>query len=97
MQALASAAGIGCPEGRRTCFETIDEMQKVLDDYLVGYNQLGLHEGRGMNGGRLAAAFIEGLPRSTHHYGSQKPGQQPVETPHEMPARKAAPSADYPV
>jgi len=50
-------------EGRRTCFETIDEMQAVLDDYLVVYNQRRPHQGRGMNGRTPATAFLEGLPK----------------------------------
>ena len=37
-------------EGRRTWFETIDEMQAVLDTWLEGYNQRRPHQGRGMNG-----------------------------------------------
>ena len=37
-------------EGRKTWFETIEEMQAVLDDYLVGYNDRRPHQGRGMNG-----------------------------------------------
>ena len=48
-------------EGRRTWFETIEEMQAVLDDYLVGYNQRRPHQGRGMNGRTPTAAFVEGL------------------------------------
>lgn len=51
-------------EGRRTWFETIEEMQAVLDDYLVGYNQRRPHQGRGMNGGTPALAFVEGLPKT---------------------------------
>jgi transposase InsO family protein len=50
-------------EGRRTWFETIDEMQAVLDDFLVVYNQRRPHQGRGMNGRTPAVAFIEGLPK----------------------------------
>lgn len=37
-------------EGRKTWFETIDEMQVVLDQYLVSYNTARPHHGRGMNG-----------------------------------------------
>lgn len=50
-------------EGRRTWFETIEEMQTVLDDYLVAYNTRRPHQGRGMNGRTPAKAFIEGLPK----------------------------------
>jgi len=33
-------------EGRRTWFETIEEMQAVVDSYLKGYNHRRPHEGR---------------------------------------------------
>jgi transposase InsO family protein len=50
-------------EGRRTWFETIEEMQVVLDTYMESYNQLRPHQGRGMNGRTPATAFVEGLPK----------------------------------
>lgn len=49
-------------EGRRTWFETLDEMRVVLDDYLDGYNHRRPHQGRGMNGRTPAQAFTDGLP-----------------------------------
>jgi len=49
-------------EGRRTWFESIEEMQVVLDDYLVGYNTRRPHQGRGMNGRTPLQAFTQGLP-----------------------------------
>lgn len=49
-------------EGRKTWFETIEEMQAVLDRYLVHYNTERPHQGRGMNGRTPAQAFREGLP-----------------------------------
>jgi transposase InsO family protein len=49
-------------EGRRTWFETIEEMQGVLDTYLEGYNQRRPHQGRGMHGRTPAQAFTDGLP-----------------------------------
>lgn len=48
-------------EGRKTWFETIEEMQVVLDDYLVGYNQRRPHQGRGLKGRTPARAFRDGL------------------------------------
>jgi hypothetical protein len=51
-------------EGRRTWFETIEEMQAVLNAYLDGYNHRRPHQGRGMAGLTFAQAFIEGLPRT---------------------------------
>jgi hypothetical protein len=50
-------------EGRRTWFETIEEMQTVLDDFLVGYNQRRPHQGRNMNGRTPAKAFAALLQR----------------------------------
>ena len=48
-------------EGRRTWFETLEEMQTVLDQYLVEYNTKRPHQGRGMNGRTPITAFIDGL------------------------------------
>jgi transposase InsO family protein len=67
-------------EGRRTWFDTIEEMQGVLDDYLVVYNQKRPHQGRGMNGRTPAQAFSQGLP---------KPDQPQKETPPQNTARAA--------
>ena len=53
-------------EGRRTWFETIEEMQGALDEYLVAYNTRRPHQGRGMNGRTPAKAFIDGLPKETN-------------------------------
>lgn len=50
-------------EGRRTWFETIEEMQAALDAWLTAYNTTRPHQGRGMNGRTPIRAFIEGLPR----------------------------------
>ncbi|MBI2585014.1 MAG: IS481 family transposase [Rhodospirillales bacterium] len=49
-------------EGRRTWFESIDEMQVALDAYLKTYNNDRPHQGRGMNGRTPAMAFAAGLP-----------------------------------
>lgn len=51
-------------EGRRTWFDTVEEMQAVLDRYLQGYNDKRPHQGRGMNGRTPARAFKEGLPKN---------------------------------
>jgi transposase InsO family protein len=50
-------------EGRRTWFETVGEMQAVLDAYLVDYNTKRPHQGRGMNGRTPATVFTAGLPK----------------------------------
>ena len=49
-------------EGRRTWFETIDEMQVTLDTYLVTYNRKRPHQGRGMHERAPLHAFRHGLP-----------------------------------
>ena len=41
------------------------QMQTVLDDYLVHYNQRRPHQVRGMNGRVPAKALVEGLTQST--------------------------------
>ncbi|RED42029.1 integrase-like protein [Rhodopseudomonas thermotolerans] len=63
-------------EDRRTWFETVDEMQTVLDDYLVGYNQRRPHQGRGMNGRTPDTAFVEGLPASQQRKEGKKAEKQ---------------------
>lgn len=50
-------------EGRRTWFESLDEMQGSLDAYLETYNTRRPHQGRGMNGRTPKTAFLEGLPK----------------------------------
>lgn len=51
-------------EGRRTWFETIDEMQTCLDGYLETYNRQRPHQGRGMGGRTPLQAFIDGIPEN---------------------------------
>jgi transposase InsO family protein len=48
-------------EGRKTWFETIEDMQVALDAYLVVYNTKRPHQGRGMNGRTPAKAFDQGI------------------------------------
>jgi len=60
-------------EGRRTWFETIEEMQAVLDSYLESYNQRRPHQGRGMNGRTPVVAFIEGLPKPHQQKEEKRP------------------------
>jgi transposase InsO family protein len=63
-------------EDRRTWFETLEEMQTVLDQYLVEYNTKRPHQGRGMNGCTPGTAFIDGIKKQN--------------TPQPNPIRKAA-------
>ena len=53
-------------EGRRTWFDTVEEMQAVLDRYLEGYNHKRPHQGRGMQGRTPAKSFKDGLPKNPH-------------------------------
>lgn len=62
-------------EGRRTWFETIAEMQAVLDEYLAAYNTRRPHQGRGMNGRTPVQAFIDGLPKTQTQEVTAKPKQ----------------------
>jgi transposase InsO family protein len=63
-------------EGRRAWFETLHEMQTVLDHYLVEYNTKRPHQSRGMNGRTRITAFIDGIATQ--------------DTPERNPNRKAA-------
>ena len=49
-------------EGRRTWFETVEQMQEALDAYLVTYNTARSHQGRGMNGRTPGRAFLDRIP-----------------------------------
>ena len=49
-------------EGRKTWFETVEEMQAVLDAFLLAYNTKRPHQGRGMKGRTPIVAFGDGLP-----------------------------------
>jgi len=51
-------------EGRRTWFETIEEMQTSLDAYLKSYNENRPHQGRGMKGRTPLQAFRAGIKLS---------------------------------
>ena len=63
-------------EGRRTWFETIDEMQVSLDDYLVTYNTRRPHQGRSMNGRTPVTAFKVGLPKPTPQKKEKSPSHK---------------------
>lgn len=62
-------------EGRRTWFESVEEMQTVLDAHLVQYNTRRPHQGRNMNGRTPAQAFKDGLPEK-----QQKKEKTPLKT-----------------
>jgi transposase InsO family protein len=49
-------------EGRKTWFETVEEMHAVLDAFLLAYNTKRPHQGRGMKGRTPIVASSDGLP-----------------------------------
>jgi transposase InsO family protein len=49
-------------QGRIKFYESLDEMQKDLDDYLHVYNYERAHQGRNMSGRTPYQAFIDGMP-----------------------------------
>jgi transposase InsO family protein len=57
--------------GRTKWYDSIDEMQKDLDAFLVVYNAERPHQGRGMNGRTPAKAFVDGLRKE--ETAKQKP------------------------
>lgn len=51
-------------EGRKTWYESVEQMQKDLDTYLHHDNRERSHQGRNINGRVPYQAFIVGLPKS---------------------------------
>lgn len=60
-------------KGRTKWYESVEEMQKDLEEYLAIYNTERAHQGRGMNGRTPLVVFLEGLPT-----GEQKRQNQNV-------------------
>jgi len=52
-------------QGRIKFYESIEEMQDDLDNYLHTYNYERTHQGRNMNGRTPFQAFVEGIPKTT--------------------------------
>lgn len=50
-------------QGRTKWYESLEEMQKDLDTFLVYYNQKRPHQGRKMNGQTPYKVFLKGLPK----------------------------------
>lgn len=48
-------------KGRQKWYESVEEMQKDLEEYLAVYNTKRPHQGRGMNGRTPFQAFRDGL------------------------------------
>lgn len=51
-------------QGRKTWYESVEQMQKDLDIYLHHYNRERPHQGRNMNGRIPYQVFIDGLPKN---------------------------------
>jgi len=50
--------------GRKKWYESVEAMQKDLDDYLIHYNTKRPHQGRNMNGRTPEKVFREGLQKT---------------------------------
>jgi len=64
-------------EGRKTWFETVEEMQAALDTYLLHYNTKRPHQGRGMNGRTPLQAFKNGIPKPIQKEETSTPTKPP--------------------
>lgn len=51
-------------QGRKTWYESLEQMQRDLDTYLHHYNHERAHQGRNMNGRVPYQVFIDGLPKN---------------------------------
>jgi len=56
-------------QGRSKWYESIDQMQADLDEYLAQYNNKRPHQGRNMNGQTPYAVFKKGLPKTATTQG----------------------------
>jgi len=50
-------------QGRIKFYESLEEMQTDLDNYLHSYNYERAHQGRNMNGRTPHQAFVEGITK----------------------------------
>lgn len=58
--------------GRTTWYESLTEIQKDLDEYLIFCNTKRANQGRGMNGKTPLKAFVSGLPKPGRKKQNQK-------------------------
>ncbi len=72
-------------EGRRTWFESVEEMQLVPDSYLIHYNTKRPHQGRNMNGRTPLQAFREGMPEKP-----KSPARKEKTNPENQTSKQAA-------
>jgi transposase InsO family protein len=56
-------------QGRTVWYETVEEMQKALDAWLLHHDRERPHQGRGMNSRTPLQAFAECLPPNTDETG----------------------------
>jgi transposase InsO family protein len=68
-------------EGRKTWFETVNEMQVVLDAWLIVYNTRRPHQGRGMNGRPPETVFRAGPPGAAPQPREKNRPAKPAPTP----------------
>ena len=59
-------------KGRTTWYESLDEMQKDLDEYLKHYNTQRPHRGRNMDGRTPFKVFKEGIQKKKAVVSNQK-------------------------
>lgn len=59
--------------GRKKFYESVDEMQADLEDFLQTYNHNRPHQGRGMKGRTPIQAFRDGLPKQPKQSKMEKP------------------------
>ena len=58
-------------EGRKTWYESVDQMQADLDVWMQTYNTQRPHQGRNMNGRTPLQVFVEGLPKPPETEGAE--------------------------
>lgn len=80
-------------KGREKWYESVEEMQKDLDEYLVLYNTERPHQGRNMKGRTPSQAFEDGRPKPKNgRQGEGRRRRPPVPTqPAHSSHRKSAP------
>jgi hypothetical protein len=83
-------------EGRNAWFESIDAMQKVLDDNFVTYITKRRHQGRGMNGRTPITVFRPGCQNQHQQRRRNRRHRKPKTTSQLKPNRERPLSGDYP-
>jgi transposase InsO family protein len=68
-------------EGRRTSFETIEEVQAVLDEYLAGYIRRHPHQGCGRTAGHQPGSSLKISPTRNRKRRTSEPKRKPLSKP----------------